>query len=254
MRLEPRGGLGVLGAADHHDPPAVIEEPADQRPPVRGAASAWPRSPRRGGPPAAAPRPRTARRAARRARPGAIAPEGAGRVVARPPIGDLPPRKATAPRPAAGRSGQASRSRWPTRTRSRSVGVHDYRRGAVGRQAQPFEQGQPRDDLVPAGDPVGDVGQQEPAPAHRPADPPRDARQRQDAAPSGCRPGRRSPGRSRSPRSDRPSSQTAEPSAHRPRPRSNQFRAARRTRSTCGSASKTSRLLGEASTSIVAPG
>ena len=66
--------------------------------------------------------------------------------------------------------------------------VGEHPRGAVLGDPQGFEQGQPRVDFVAAGDPAGHVGQQEAAAAHRPADPPGDARQgqhqdRQDVAP-----------------------------------------------------------------------
>ena len=49
----------------------------------------------------------------------------------------------------------------------------------VGGDAQRLQQGQPRADLVTAANPVGDVGEQERAAAHRPADPPRNAPQGQ---------------------------------------------------------------------------
>ena len=110
---------------------------------------------------------------------------------ARAPTARVP--RATAARPAAGDAGRRPRGRARPRrrarprgaggrpaTRSRSVDVDATRAGPSAGDPEAFEQGQPRADLVPAGDPVGDVGQQEPAAPHRPADPPRDARQGQD--------------------------------------------------------------------------
>ena len=98
--------------------------------------------------------------ASRRPRPGGDRATAAAAAAARP----------------LGRPGQASRSRRATRdpVARRSRRRATRARAVVG-QAQAVEQGQPRADLVPARDPRGHVGQQEPAAAHRPADPPGDA-------------------------------------------------------------------------------
>ena len=188
VRLEHRGGVGVLGAADDDDPPAVVEEPARSGPSSAPAASAWPRSRPRGGRRAAGPGHRTGPRAASRARRGdSRRPRDADAAMVaadrdrRAALPGRDRRQTVADRTVTGRVRATPRgASWPTRIRSRSVTCTATRAGPSAGDAQAFEQGQPRADLVAAGNPVGDVGQQEPAPAHRPADPPGDARQGQD--------------------------------------------------------------------------
>ena len=124
------------------------------------------------------------------------------------PVGLVPAGRSAASAGACDRDGPSASRRWPRRGRDgggpRPAGAGPARpglarasgrrrpgrasvdvdvdpgRGSSGAMPRRLEQGQPRADLVPAGDPLGDVGQQEPAAAHRPADPPGDARQGQD--------------------------------------------------------------------------
>ena len=211
--------------------PPRSRQPSSRNRPTRArherGRPAWPRCPRPGGRPAGEPARRTGRRGASRARRriGRSSGQAAGRCAGlgvavaadgRPGV-DLGPAQAAA------RRGQASASRRATATRSSSVTWTSTRAAASGDDPQPVEQGQPRADLVPAGNPLGDVGQQERPAAHRPADAARDAGQRQHEHASGCRRARRCPGRS-------PRREAAGPGSRPPRAGPS-GRAAARTRS-----------------------
>ena len=202
--------------SDH--PPAVVEEPADQGPPVPGRPALG------RGPGAEVDRQQRGRRrrtGRRGAQSGSSQASGSSRPErrrgrGRAPIG--PTAEPTSGRARPDRPGQASRSAWATRTRSRSVAWTRTRAGpSSGRPRRSSRASRDATSCRP-GTQSGHVGQEEPAAAHRPAEPPGDARPGPGRGRSGCRPGRRSPGRIRATRSERPSVQTAEPERPTPRP------------------------------------
>ena len=257
MRLEHRGGVGVLGAADDDDPPAVVEEPGDQGLPV-------PRRPalgRRPGPEV------DGQQRGRGAEPAGVQPVGARRRriasgrrreprAARRPARPRRRRAATAswPRPARlGRARPRGASGRPA-TRSRSVDVDRTRAGPSAAMPRRSSRASREPTSWRPGTQSATSVSRNAAAAHRPADPPGDAGQgqdehRQDVAPDVdaqvVAAARGATGRAPRRPSPAPSGPVgARTSSARPA----------RTRSTFGSASKTSRLLGEASTSIVASG
>ena len=176
------GRRRVFRAAHDDDPPAVLEEPLDQA----CSSAAGPPLGRGAGPEV------DGQEGRQRAEPAGVEPVGiAGgardavgarrrrwspAIVGATPGDDGGRRLDPAGLPAGPGLGEpaADRRRGRRRRRARAT-----RARLVGGDPQRLQQRQPRADLVPAADPVGDVGQQEPAPAHRPADPPRDAPQGQ---------------------------------------------------------------------------